>query len=431
VNTNGDQKLAAWSTSQPRAAALALKLSGPDAVRAVDGQGRPVSVTVEAERLRLALQGAPQYVTFKQRLPELMAAAAWQLGPVVSLVEAGRTNAIAMPVTLHNPFDKELSAYLHFDGQLGFPGLAAFLKPGKSTEHILKASTNQRWPEILPATLHAKISIQDAPGTLTELWRGSVGLDFTIANPIEIRLAPVEQGLRLRVLNPARTPFSGTARLGAAQHSVRLTREQPDAVFTLEAAGAARGVQLLDAEDRVVAQSPALQYRPLAIERARAALDGDAQVPAQASVLLTNAPGEADRPFAQAWQLDYQFDAGWRFVRAVADAPKRITFEGRPQALGLWVFGDGSKNALRIRVTDSQGQTFQPSGPDLDWLGWRWVTFDLTDLKHAGHWGGPDDGAVHGTLRLDTLLLVDSARKKTAGILYFAGPTAIYDGARD
>lgn len=431
VNTNGDQKLAAWSTGQPRAAALAVKLSGPDAVRAVDGQGRPVSMTVEAARLRLALQAPPQYVTFKQRLPEFMAAAAWQLGPVLSLVEAGRTNAIAMPVRLHNPFDKTLSAYLHFDGQLGFPGLATVLSPGKTTEHILKAGTDQRWPEILPATLHARISIQDAPGTLTELWRDSVGLDFTIANPLELRLAPVERGLQLRIFNPARSAFSGTARLGATQQPVRLTREQPDAVFTLEAAGAARGVQLLDAQDRVVAQSPAQQYRPLAIERARAALDGDAQVPAQASVLRTNAPGKADRPFAQAWQLDYQFDAGWRFVRAVADAPKRMTFEDRPQALGLWVFGDGSKNALRLRVTDSQGQTFQPSGPDLDWQGWRWVTFDLADLKHAGHWGGPDDGVVRGTLRLDTLLLVDSARQKTAGTLYFTGPTLIYDGARD
>ena len=92
----------------------------------------------------------------------------------------------------------------------------------------------------------------------------------------------------------------------------------------------------------------------------------------------------------------------------------------------MWVFGDGSGNSLRMRITDDSGQTFQPTGPSLDWTGWRWVTFDLANLEHAGRWGGADDGRVHGSLRLDTVLLVDSTRNKTSGTLYFAGPTLVY-----
>ncbi len=54
------------------------------------------------------------------------------------------------------------------------------------------------------------------------------------------------------------------------------------------------------------------------------------------------------------------------------------------------------------------------------------MTFDLTRLHREGHWGGANDGVVHGALRVDTVLLVDGGRKKTAGTIYFAGPTVIY-----
>jgi hypothetical protein len=190
-------------------------------------------------------------------------------------------------------------------------------------------------------------------------------------------------------------------------------------------------VELRDPQGQIVAQMRALDFRPLAVERMAAVLDGDAKVPAQARLVLTNAPGDADRPFGQAWRLDYQFEAGWRFVRLVVESPRSPAVAGRPQALGLWVYGDDSKNALRARVTDEQKQTFQPSGPDLTWTGWRWVTFDLADLKRAGHWGGPNDGEARGRLRLDTLMLVDGTRKKSEGTVWLAGPALIYNGERD
>jgi polysaccharide biosynthesis protein PslG len=425
VDTNGNQKIAAWSTGQPREAVLDLKGLSPGDVSAVDVSGQPVTLQVEADRLRLALQAGPQYITFRKQRSEFMAAAAWELGPVVSLVEAGRTNAIAVPIKLRNPFDKALSADLHFDGQPGFPSLAVVLKPGQSAERILEASTDQRWPEILPTTLHVKISTQDAAGTQTEVWRGRAGLDFTIANPIELQLGPVERGLRLRVASHAGSPFTGKVRLDGRERTVQLTPDRPDTTIEWEGAGGA--VSVLDAKGQTVASMPEQKFHPVALEKARAALDGDRQVPAQTSLTSTNAPPGLERPFSRAWRLDYQFDAGWRFVRAVVDSPKTPAFAQKPHALGLWVYSDGSGNSLRMRVADTEGQTFQPSGPDLTWTGWRWVTFDLADLKNAGHWGGANDGVSRGALRLDTLLLVDGSRKKTAGTIYFAGPTLLTD----
>lgn len=68
----------------------------------------------------------------------------------------------------------------------------------------------------------------------------------------------------------------------------------------------------------------------------------------------------------------------------------------------------------------------QSVGDFLTWQGWRWVTFDLIDLKHAGHWGGANDGVATGELRLDCPLLLDGSRNATKGTIYFTGMTWIY-----
>ena len=184
-------------------------------------------------------------------------------------------------------------------------------------------------------------------------------------------------------------------------------------------------VELRDHDGRVVMPATTTRFRPLAVSAYQAVLDGDTQIPATVKLTEAAPPNGSDSPFARVWQLQYQFDSGWRFVRCVA-ATDRPAIEALPDELGIWVYGDGSGNSLRLRVTDNSGQTFQPTGPNLDWSGWRWVTFDLANLDQAGHWGGADDGRVRDGLRLDTVLLVDSTRKKTSGTIYFAAPTLIH-----
>jgi len=190
-------------------------------------------------------------------------------------------------------------------------------------------------------------------------------------------------------------------------------------------------VQLMEGTElpgggRPASEPVTVRFHRLPLASLKAVLDGEAKVPANASLVETNAPGGEDRPFVKAFRLDYRFDAGWRFVRCVPEAPKSVQLSGRPTSLGVWVYGDASDNVLRMRVTDESGQTFQPNGPELKWTGWRWVEFDLANLQQAGHWGGADDGVARGKLKLDTLLLVDGSRSKTAGTLYFAGPALVF-----
>jgi hypothetical protein len=121
--------------------------------------------------------------------------------------------------------------------------------------------------------------------------------------------------------------------------------------------------------------------------------------------------------------IDYAFEPGWRYVTLQSKGLSPTL--NRPGRLGLWVEGDGSGNILRCRFTDSAGQTFQPDGPKLNFTGWRFVDFPLDGLR-AGHWGGDKSGVVKFPIRLDTLVLIDSAaRQKTGGTVRVAGPTLI------
>jgi len=241
-----------------------------------------------------------------------------------------------------------------------------------------------------------------------------------------LRVAPVESGLSLAIADPSQGGFEGTAMINGVACPVKLASGLGEIEVSHSPTTRDQSVvvELRDTSDRLVMPATTARFRPLTVPAYQAVLDGDAQVPATTNLTEAAAPAGSNSPFARVWQLQYQFESGWRFVRCVA-ATDRVAIEGQPDELGIWVYGDGSGNSLRLRVTDNSGQTFQPTGPNLDWSGWRWVTFDLANLDQAGHWGGADDGRVRDGLRLDTVLLVDSTRKKTSGTIYFAAPTLI------
>jgi hypothetical protein len=50
------------------------------------------------------------------------------------------------------------------------------------------------------------------------------------------------------------------------------------------------------------------------------------------------------------------------------------------------------------------------------------------DGQAFGHWGGANDGVVHGPIRWDTLLLLDKRSRNAAlqGTLYVIGPLLVY-----
>ncbi len=138
-------------------------------------------------------------------------------------------------------------------------------------------------------------------------------------------------------------------------------------------------------------------------------------------------PRAAGLPLAdtKSLRLDYRFDAGWKFVRVLPQTPALQKIVGRPKALGMWIYGDGSGHWARLRFVDATGQTFQPNGPKIDWKGWRYVTFPLNNS--GGFWGGANDGQIHGAIRWDSLFLLDSAdRQPSRGTIYLSSPTLSY-----
>jgi hypothetical protein len=169
---------------------------------------------------------------------------------------------------------------------------------------------------------------------------------------------------------------------------------------------------------------PLRRYQPIPLspEQWQVRPDGDPAI-ASEQTLAHVAPPEPVSADGPVLRIDYRFDAGWKFLTINPAAPDAIG--PMPQdatQLGLWVHGDASGNAMRMRYVDSTGQTFQPSAGPLDFTGWRYITFDLHE-KAIGHWGGKQDGIPHPPLKLDALFLIDSAdRQATRGKVHIASP---------
>jgi hypothetical protein len=112
-------------------------------------------------------------------------------------------------------------------------------------------------------------------------------------------------------------------------------------------------------------------------------------------------------------KLAYTFavQAGRNYVGLATKA----TLPGTPSIFGLWVYGDGAGNPLRLRLRDASGETFQYDLTVVDWTGWREVRSALN--RPAVFWGGDADGKWKLPLSLDSVLL-DNLHKAQQGVLY-------------
>ncbi len=423
VNRAGDQKVAAWTTGQPHPLPVELGVKASD-IAAVDGQGRPLTLSGQGSAVTLALDAAPQYLSLKKPSRLLALQAAWQLDvPPPVLVEGGSTAGVALPVRVANPFSAPLQAGLSLRWASGSVVTNFTLGAGATAVTSLQFQPQHRSPETIEAILEAVFRDASSDRTAAPGVRSAETLSFRLSNPLQAVLAPGGAGVLLVVRNPSASRFDGAAEVNGRRLPLRIepaTREAfleaPAPADRLRAAA-----QLFSADGKSVSERITARFQPLASVPFKSHLDGDSKIRASASLMETEAPLGEPRPFPKAWRLDYDFESGWRFVRCAAAAPNPIPVPEGTRALGLWVHGDNSGNLLRMRVTDAGGQTFQPNGPALDWTGWRWVTFDLEDLRHAGHWGGANDGIRHGALRLDCPLLLDGSSRRTRGSIHFAG----------
>lgn len=71
-------------------------------------------------------------------------------------------------------------------------------------------------------------------------------------------------------------------------------------------------------------------------------------------------------------------EAGTAAAYVIANQP--LTIQGYPDHLGIWVYGNASRNWLRGNVVDGTGQRHTidfTSDGGLDWSGWKYVTADI------------------------------------------------------
>jgi hypothetical protein len=425
VNAAADQKLAAWSLTGTTKVNLELGSVAEDTVTLIDGNGAPAPFTMRQGRLELPLSMLPVYATCRERSPALSVAAAWRLSPPTTWsIEAGKKNGLSLRVKVENPFPTAIAGEVRLAGPDWTERKKVRLAAGKAAEIPIAATVHRRDLGSLPVAL--TVEMVNASGKY--IGRSSEELHFAIANPLRLDLAPMEKGVRVTIENPAGTALRGVLEFMGQKEPITVAAQAKSASYDFPVpaspgAAAAEPMKLREPAGKVIAQLPAARFQAIDLANPSARLDGDAQVPAKASLEPATAPGE-NPPYAKVVALNYDFAAGWRFV--CCETGSAFRFRERPAALGVWVYGDNSGNSLRVRVRDVSGQTFQPNGPNVSWTGWRWVTFDLQRLDQAGHWGGANDGVVKGELTLETPLLLDSTRRPTTGRIYFAGLTAIY-----
>jgi hypothetical protein len=259
--------------------------------------------------------------------------------------------------------------------------------------------------------------------------------DLIITDPIIVTALPqVGKTMSVRINNPSAEPTSG--RLQLIQGATKV--DQP---FSIAAGTTQANVTFQDVAPRPLqiglfldapTGSDALRwwtYRfvPVALDPGSFVLraEGDPKVPSSQRFEASRAPQDSPMPGEPCLSIHYQFDAGWKYLCL---QPKEQQVQGKPQSLAIWIKGDDSGNIPRMRFVDSTGQTFQPDAEKLAYHDWRYIVFPLNGTA-AGRWGGANDGVVHYPIRLDTLLLIDSAvRQATSGTVMVASPTLIYQG---
>jgi hypothetical protein len=292
-----------------------------------------------------------------------------------------------------------------------------------------------------------KLTISDAPHYLSTVGPNVLLDGLPAARELRATLIPGPgEVLTVRVDNLSDRPLAGTAKLvdlvGMVPHQpiqplalaageidktirFRLVR-QPDS--RCEA-----GLRIEDEAGHTQLDLPVQRFVSVPdalLADCRVVADGDPQVASDVSLAVSDAPASLPGSDATVVRINYRFGEGWKFLRVVPfdEHPREI--DGQPTGFGLWIYGDGQGTSPRLRVRDATGQTWQPSGPGVDWTGWRYVEFPLTEA--SGHWGGAEDGVIHLPLVWDSLFLLDNPTRKTnRGAVYITAPVVLYGETSD
>jgi hypothetical protein len=286
-----------------------------------------------------------------------------------------------------------------------------------------------------------RVTVSDAPQYLVAEGPNRRLMAAPEAFPLRAEIMPLPgKALSVQIENLAARSLDAVVRLVDASgvepldaaRPVRLSVEQPRKTirFPLAAAPSGEcgvGLQVADAAGNVVLRVPRRRFVFLSddlLAGCRIVGDGDAEVEAELGIEKVGAPEPLPGLDSPPVKISYRFGQGWKFARLVSESTKGERIAGKPRALGFWVFGDGNGTTAHLRVRDATGQTWQPSGPRIDWRGWRFVKLPLA---RAGHWGGADDGRIHFPLTWDSVFVLDNpTREPNRGAVYVAAPVIFY-----
>jgi hypothetical protein len=426
-----DVRLAVWTAAkEPQKVVIP---ASPGAFHAVGHTGESLPpLTADKNGLAVALTDAPQYLAPEKPNDLLQVAAAWERAPLE--IKTPAEERFEVYLVLKNPLSRPVQVQTGPSPMMQ----GAYMQPGMQVKLPTRFALSRSADPV-----HAQFVLDVA-----DMGRITQEMQIIVTNPLRVTILPPAGGtLPVRVENPSGEPFAGTLHLYAdelkcARPDVPLRfalgKTETTVRFAVSGTGApsyGAGVSVRKPDGNTILTIP-LGYFQKVDDFARFPSgespsdyaiypDGDMKVASEQTLTSAAPPDGPPQGGAGALKIAYRFDPGWKFLRVapLTDALRKI--EGKPKALGMWVYGDGQGNIARLRFVDAAGQTFQPGGEAIAWKGWRYIVSPL-DASQAGHWGGPDDGVIHYPIRWDTLFLLDSAdRQKSEGAVYISSPTLI------
>lgn len=90
-------------------------------------------------------------------------------------------------------------------------------------------------------------------------------------------------------------------------------------------------------------------------------------------------PVDGPRSGTQGLRLQYDFTKSTATRGFYAVPPQAKVLDGQPQMLTMWIKGDGSGAWPRIQLLTGDGVTTNINGPNIDWTGWKQVSFPIPE----------------------------------------------------
>jgi hypothetical protein len=314
--------------------------------------------------------------------------------------------------------------------------------PSRDLRFDRVSHTGDRRSSVSATNGFLELTVTDAPQYLIATSPQAIPEDAPAAHALQATLAAGPgRVVTVRVDNLENVPFRGTARLvnvrGIAadppEQTAQLSAGQTDRILQFPLTARPRsecqvGLRIEDHAGNLMYELPTQRFVRLPdvqLTSCRVVPDGDPDVGCEASIKVAAAPQPLPDSDAAILQIDYRFDEGWKFLRVVPNPRDARELAGRPTGFAFWLFGDGQGTSPRLRLRDTTGQTWQPSGPTINWRGWRYVELPLT--TSSGHWGGAADGVIHFPLVWDSLFLLDNpSRSPNQGTIFIAAPTVLH-----